>query len=420
MNIKLNVSAINRLLSENISLGQVYTKISPIAKSSGVRLAEYTTGAGYHQWSLPGNEWKPFSKLDDDTKAVAANEYLERKTTLLNALKGSELAEMVCSVPSDNEFVYFRQTESGLEIALVAWSFRFPDKPNGCELETWKKKIAAEDVNISFVWNKSKFQNFDFFLDNYARKTGSDGWFRVGGKIPIHKKFKLTLPNERSFGLTVTEGQNEYVYDLTEYFIADIRVEKDNQPISNTNCIVGFGQVQEILTTDDNGEAHIRIPLVPNTQGLIADKQPECAVCCNYQSKVLIPATGEQHLVFEFHFETPTPPEPEPPAPEPPVPEPPAPEPPAPEPDPTVPPAPPSEKETLVSIRILDYEGFPVVELPVVLSTQIKSNIEVVTDKNGICQIPRSVIDPKGKVRVKFIVTPEYQEKYDIHYKKKK
>ncbi len=408
MNIKLKVTAVNRLISEKVSLGQVYSKINPIAKSAGIRLAECTVGAGYYQWELPGNDWMPFSKLSDDAKADAASVFYDRKAVLLTALKGSELAESACSVPSDSEYIYFRQTAEGWDISLVAWAFRYPDKPNGRELETWRTKVVAEDVNIGFEWNKVRFKNFDFTLNRYPRQTGTNGWFHVGGKVPVKRQFALSLPDGRSFHLTVTEGQNDYVYDLTEYFAVDIKVNKDGNPLSAQSCAIGFGTFQEYLTTDDNGEIHLRIPLLPTPKGEVSEKQPECVVTCSHEVKAQTPVTNEQHLAYDFNFETP-PLKPEPPAPEPPMPE-----------NNPEPPAPPVEKEEIVSIKILDYEGFPVVDMPVVLGTKQKGDVEVVTDENGMCSIPRSWIGSDKKIKVRFTVTPEYQKTHDIHYKKKK
>ncbi|MDE5635822.1 MAG: hypothetical protein K2I52_05900, partial [Muribaculaceae bacterium] len=74
----------------------------------------------------------------------------------------------------------------------------------------------------------------------------------------------------------------------------------------------------------------------------------------------------------------------------------------------------------LITIKILDYDVFPVVNMPLKLKTKTKGTFDYVTDEKGMITVPADILSHKEKINVSFTVTPEYQENHDIHYCKNK
>jgi hypothetical protein len=409
MNVKVNITALHRLLSNHISMAQVYSQLAPLTAKYGIQLAELKTGTNYLQWTLPDNGWTKFSELDEASKASAATEYEVRIHKILTETK---LPDNVLTIPSDAEFVYFKSNGMAWDIALVAWGYRYTDKPNGKELETWKSKLKLQEVSIGFQWDGNLIPNLPFTLAGQPRVTDEAGWFHVDGKLPVGKQFELMLHEDKGYALLVTEGKARYVYDITQYFHAVVCAEKDEAPLVNSNITLQFGEWTKSVTTDEKGHARIQIPLKYDANGQILPLQPACAVQCQDEKQIKEPTCADEELQFYFSFQTKVP-EPDvdvfhvPEEPEPPVT------------PPVTPPVKPTEEPEVVTITILDYEGYPVIDMPVVLKTKKKGEIHVKTDDNGVCSIPKDWLLPKEKITVKFVVTPEYQETHDIHYIKK-
>jgi hypothetical protein len=129
---------------------------------------------------------------------------------------------------------------------------------------------------------------------------------------------------------------------------------------------------------------------------------------------------GKQEYIFNLGAPEPKPepvPEPEPqpePAPEPepePQPE------PAPEPEPEPQPEPQPE---YVRIRLLDYGGVPMPNLPFTLKLKKKGRVSFTTDEDGSCLIPKEWFTDKEKVRYDIDISSEYQKSHDLHDPKKK
>ena len=69
----------------------------------------------------------------------------------------------------------------------------------------------------------------------------------------------------------------------------------------------------------------------------------------------------------------------------------------------------------MVKIRLLDYGGCPLPDLPFVLFTKKKGELKLRTDADGCCEVQQDWLTNNEKMRVKFEVTPEYRQTHDIH-----
>lgn len=405
MNIKLPLAAVNSIVDKKIPLEQLTRKVQPVAEKAGFLLPTLTAGSGYLQWDLPGTGWLSFNDLPLDLKDAAAIEYQERKAALQTAFQGSQIGEVVLTIP-ETKFAYFRQNGETWDVALVAWGHKYPDRPAGNELDTWIVKQKMQDVSVGFSWDGQRLPNMDFILNNQPRTTSEDGLFHVDEKLLVGRTFPVATKWGKVFTLVVTEGQSEYVYDLTQYFSVMLRVTKNDAPCSEYSCSMNFGDTARTLTMDSTGAASLRLAMVCDSQGQPSPIQPECVVTCNGETKQQAPQMEGDTLSFAFAFNDP---KPNPPG---------DPEPPG-GPEPPEKPEPPVEPK-FFCIKLRDYQGFPLVDMPFTLTTKKKGQVELKTDDQGQCVVPKDWFTDKEKLNVKFTVTSEYQTTHDIHYNKKK
>jgi len=409
MNIKVSVNAVTRIVDPKIPIEQLYKVVQPIANSAGIQLCTFTAGAGYLQWILDGEGWIPFKDLDDTDKANVAQAFTERRQQVLDELKGAQIANDVLTVPSD-EFLLVRKNGINDDIALAAWAYRYPERASGLELNTWRSNAKLQEVNIIFTWDEKPIPNMPFMLEGLPHFTDLDGTFHVDKPLPVGKQYSLhtsTAPvpgiEDRRFTLTVEQNKAEYRFDMTRWFDLEVIVTRGGEPVCDCSCMIGFNGKNNTLATDSTGRATLRLPLAGDMVGHAAPNQPECTATCSDKTLKYTPQHADDYHTFEFDLEPEKTPEPEPPV----IPE-----------EKVIPP--PVKEPEMVKIVIIDYEGFPVVNMPLKIKTKAKGTIDIVTDDKGAVTIPAEIVSHKEKVNVKFTVTPEYQETHDIHYYKKK
>lgn len=413
MVVKQDVNSLYQVVSKKQSFWTWYERISPIGKKENVVFPDIQSGVGKYVWRWDGDNWQKFSSAPDSEKPFIAREYDKRKNNIQTALKDSILRNDIFTVPEDGEFIYYRKNEDGMyEFAVAAWGFKYPNKPIGNEIYTWITKIPMQDVNIAFAWNGKKCSEIDFSLNNLPKKTGKDGFYRIG-VLPVGERHQITCPDQKTETLEVTQGQSEYIYDLTKYFNVEISIIKDGLPVENGICEVYFNKKSNEVTTNTDGKASLHLPLLCNDAAKIANPQPPVKVSYTNDSQDKTPSTEEEILKFLFQYETPKPPEPEPEhAPEP-------------EPQPVNTPQPqhihePEPKKEMVMFTVLDYGGHPMPNLDIVLMTKIKGEIPLSTNGEGKCSVPKEWFTPGEKLNVKFKVSDEYQASHDIHDPKKR
>lgn len=243
---QVNVNKLSLLIDRSLSVQQVSNQLVDHGNRAKLLFVEQQTGAGYYQWSLEGDDWRPFVDFDDEMKPIIASIFEQRRTTLKEAMNNSALCEAVLTVPSENEFIFFREKDGNWEIALTAWGYRY----------------------ANYVYT--------------GREIGA--WVNAPKPEP----------------------------------------EPEPEPV-----------------------------IVP---------EPE--------------PTPEPELE----------PEPEP---------------------------------KYVTLRLLDYGGFPMPNIPFKLKTKKMGVRDLITDENGICLVPEEWFTPKEKMRVNIVISPEYQELHELHQKKK-
>lgn len=393
------------LIDRTYSLLQLSNELSSFGKQAKVLFVEQQTGSGYFQWTLPGEGWKSFGDLDEETKRTVAVVYKQRIDMLRNALEGSPLCDAVLTVPSGNEFVFFRQNEGDWEIALTAWGYQFVNTPSAGEISAWVEQKEYQEVSIGFQWEGELQPNVSFLLQETQRVTSDDGFYHVDNPVEVGESFVLKVFDRFQFTVVVEKGKSEYIFDITQHLTVDVEVTKDGTPLAGQQCDISFNGTEYQLKTDESGRASVEMPLARNVDGSVLDPQPECVATCDLEVQQKTPAAFTGTLTFAFDFRLPedeveedtdsvfsdgeSEQESEP-----------------------------QSEPKYVKIRLLDYGGYPLPDLPFKLTTKKKGEQELKTDEKGYCQVPQEWFSPKEKMQIKFVVSPEYQETHDLHVKK--
>lgn len=401
MNIKLQIGEVVRLIDQRFPIQKISQLITPMAQQARLLYPEPETGVDYLQWTLPGNDWKSYSEASADEGAVVAEIFRKRRNALATALESSPLKQSLLSIP-DKKYIYYRENGTDYDIALVAWGYAYPNQAACTDLTTGYAHIEMQEVKIAFQWEETLLPAFIFQLAGYQRVTSADGWFTIDNPLPVGKELTIELSKGRAFTLVVEKGRKEYVFNLTRYFYVDVAVTVDGVPVQQFNCMVTFNGKTYPLT-GETGNASLQIALAGAIDGDILQPQTACEVSYQDETQQQTPQYADQRLRFVFSSET-IPPEPEPePEPEP-----------DPEPDPNPEPEP-DPKPELVDLRLLDYGGYPLADMDFRLHTKKKGEVELRTDAEGYCHIPKEWFTNKEKYKITFDISSEYQQSHDLH-----
>lgn len=409
MNVKLHLGEVIPLLDKHISKKQIHQLLSPIALQANLLFSEEKSGIGYLQWDLPGSDWISFIDGDENQKSSVAQVYQQRIAVMRSALKGSPFETAIFTIPAE-KFIYFRPQGNSWEIAVTAWGYKYPNQPGSGELDIYITKTILQDVMIGFQWADELLPNLAFRLNGFPRTTEEDGWFKMGGQLSIDSHFALELRSGQRFALTVEKGRSEYIYDLTQYIQVEVAVEKDEKPLENCTCEINFNGIHNI-TTNAQGFASLRLPMVCDAMGNLMHPQSDCIVTCLEETQKKNPVANNDVLNYVFSFNTKSE---DTAVPEPLI------IPPIIEPHKPIDNPDPPKQEKFVTIRLQDYGGFPLPDLDFILTTKKKGEVSLKTDSEGVCIVPQEWFTHKEKMKVKFVISPEYQEKHNLHDNKSK
>lgn len=401
MNISFKLMELRPLLGNIPPYAQIYQQLSPLAERAGLLTPPREEGAGYLQWSLPGDDWTSLADAEPGQKAEVGAVYNERYAALAETLKTVAVRDALLSVPSERE-ILFRPNGSSWDIAMVAWGYKYPNvPPMGKITGVIAPRKDRQQVNIGFVWDEQMLPNFDFLLDNLKRHTGDDGFFRFDAPVEVGSTYDIVYNGDALWQLSVEKGREDYVHDLTQHIQIVVSVTVDGQPVSGESCFVGFNGKQQTVTTDENGKASVCLSLLGDSQGQPLTEQPPCQVTCRDAVQTQTPSLGNDTLTFEFDFTTKKP---------------------------YVAPEVEEKKEEqtetplveMVHLRLLDYGGYPMPDLEFTLHTKKKGDVVVKTDGDGHYAVPKDWLEPNEKVKLRLSISDAYQKEHDLHDTKKR
>ncbi|MDT3365896.1 MAG: hypothetical protein LIQ26_01250, partial [Bacteroidota bacterium] len=76
---KFQLNHVLPVFDRPLPLEAVGKQLQPLAMPDGLYFADPVTGAGYLQWTLPGDDWQSFADADERSKSDIAQLYQERK-----------------------------------------------------------------------------------------------------------------------------------------------------------------------------------------------------------------------------------------------------------------------------------------------------------------------------------------------------
>lgn len=407
MFIQFKLLELRPLLGNTIPYAQIYQQLYPVAQRAGLLMPNREEGAGYLQWSLPGEDWTSLSDADEELKATVAGVYNERRTKLADTFKNMKMRDALLAVPSEKQ-ILFRRNGNDWDIAMVAWGYCYPNHPPVGDLKGYAppQKIRQQ-VNIGFMWDGELLPHFDFLLDNLQRQTGDDGYFRTDAPLVVGSSYEIVYAGQTLWLLTVEKGKEDYVRDLTCRTDVVVFVTEDGQPVAGEECILGYNGKEMSAFIDEEGRATVSFALLCDAKGQPLAEQPPCQVKCRDAVQTKAPSVHDDTLEFVFNFISVTK-------------------------KPYVAPAVeekekeadggevlPPPLEELVHLRLLDYGGYPMPDLEFTVHTKKKGDVALKTDADGHYAIPKDWLEPGEKVKVRMSISDDYQKNHDLHDPKK-
>lgn len=160
-----------------------------------------------------------------------------------------------------------------------------------------------------------------------------------------------------------------------------IEVFQDTNPVVGQACEFLYNGQTQTISTNDKGEWLGDIVLAKDESGTLLEPQPMCEVICGEEHQKKTPHESLEPLVFRFDLpKVEVPKEPE-----------------------------------YVYVQLKDYGGSPLVDMPFALTTKKKGRVELRTDADGKCKLPKEWFSSKEKMKIDFVVSPEYQDTHDLH-----
>lgn len=228
--------------------------------------AKYKVGAGFYQWTVPGDGWIRLCDADEQDATDVNNELLEKKQAVRNILANNHKINVdnIFTTPGDH-YVFFRYHSNDLEIMLVAWDYKFPAKPvsggvviGGPKVPV-KQKVVLVFREAGLSIGKHRFGYKTYSGRNKNIVSDEDGKCYMG-ELLVGKSYDICVPGlSEPVILTPEKGKVEYFIDVSRPYTLNVRITKDGLPVDNSFAIVNYlGCVHNVSVV--NGEASIELP----------------------------------------------------------------------------------------------------------------------------------------------------------------
>lgn len=161
-----------------------------------------------------------------------------------------------------------------------------------------------------------------------------------------------------------------------------IEVLKGGTPVADKSCEIQFEGNTQMVKTDENGTVILNLTVKEKDDHL--EKPIPCEVLCGGERQTKDVDDNTTSLYFKFEIpkeDTPV------------------------------------KEQEYVFIQLKDYGGKPLADIPFNLTIKKKNRIELKTDSEGKCKVPKDWFTSKEKMKIDFVVSTEYQKTHDIHKK---
>lgn len=393
MDVKINQKEIKEVASNIQNIYSEYSKFlgdhNPFSK--------FSIGAGYYVWQLPDGEWKRLS----DANAIEAAEVrklMVARQGEVRSISDAKTAEKLFTVPSE-EYVFYRLEGPEPRLMLAAWAFKWPARQ---KMRTGDKKniVKPHPISIAFVFDGVRMPARSFFIRSSkgqwgAQVTNDKGVFNFpslqAGK-EVNLKDKET---DREFDFIVSESQDYYEFDLTEYTDLLVSVKQDMMPVAGETVKITFRNKEYNGVTMPDGNVLFSFPLWEGK---------EIKAMVREESQIIYLKRNGNEITFNFKSEQPpivptveAPPVEEPPIEDTPVEEPPVEYPPVeelPVEEPPVEDTPVEEPAELqINITVTRVDGSPMSNASLVFNQKNHPSHSVKLDKSGHTTLPPSLFE---------------------------
>ena len=261
METQLNKTDVFCLINKNYDA--VYNLLkAQLAGEKELFFAERRQGAGYFLWRHPDSDWCSLSACDPEEKERILSEYETTRSRVLARLRENEtlapLADKVFSVP-DESHIWYKDDFDGLCFLLSGWGYKYPLAASGGPIVEGTEEDVKQDVRVGFTYLGTLQPQMEFTIGpkasaaNKKFTTDDSGMAHVGKLHPGVTYAVLFLPFGKTFPLTVLDGCDEYVFDVTRKAFLTVDATRDGEPLSGPNCVIQYAGQEYNLPFPEGG-----------------------------------------------------------------------------------------------------------------------------------------------------------------------
>ncbi len=187
MNIQIKKGEICCILPEKISYDQVTTLLKKQETVMDIVFCRRQPGAKFLQWTVDGNGWERLANAAEPLYTAVQHTFEDRQNAVYAVFGGNNiLAQAVLTTPSDEYVLYRQQANGTIDIALVAWGYKSPQKSYNKTIEGHQPlPVEEQQVSLCFVYDGQREKDMPFQLDGKERKTRTDGIFNLGSHLSL-------------------------------------------------------------------------------------------------------------------------------------------------------------------------------------------------------------------------------------------
>ncbi len=233
--------------------------------------AKMLIGPERYIWKLDVDA-TPLSQVTPDV-AIAARQVLATlKQRVEASIPDSRLRECVMTYPNDDYVMCYENDKGQVDIIITGWGFVNRKTPGtGVIVKDIRQGKKTQAIRIGFLYNEKLHPNHQFALNNHGvvntLKTGNDGYCTFERPFVVGTQLIVTdLATQNDFPLEVTEGQEEYLFEVTIKCKIDVSVYKGGTPIPGCQITVEHQGDDYSLVTDEAGACSLLVTYIENSQ----------------------------------------------------------------------------------------------------------------------------------------------------------
>ena len=294
MTVKINANEIYKI-TQSCSCNEMEEIFEALPPDLQV-FAQYKVGAGFYQWTIPGEGWTCLSEADELDAADVRKLLSEKKSAVRTLLSNNPKINVdnIFTTPGD-EYIFFSTKNNSLEIRLVAWDYKFPTMGPGKSVVI-KGPMAPIKQRVILVFTEAGLSAGKrvFGYQTYTGRTkeaisGDDGRFYMG-ELLVGKSYGIYVKGLAPITIIPEKDKEEYMIDMTLPYTLKVRVVKDGYPADNHRIMINYmGNQLDLYTV--NGEASAELTYNNAASCMVAIEEEQRSV------NLLYPQTD---VVFEL------------------------------------------------------------------------------------------------------------------------